>query len=398
MTAKNLSFTTIQKEDGYMGAGTGDVLVLALQEPLDVSSLVRESIEDTTIRSSVWDSGNGPSIGLRQGELSLVLDLPGLAANDGGAVTNDAEGDIIASAVGSYDAATGTTAADVSPTTTVFDVTSAAGLAPTNMILVETSAGYRVAPILSIDSAELTLAVPLPAAPASDNDVIAGVTYTPSETRTTWILEHHEDNDALGYKCQGVHFVPQISNIGATEGKARLTLPCTIGDWEHIPSTIASATPPDTFTRPGTIQDNGWFILTDGTDAITCIASTFNVENLLTAMRRADACKQNVVGEPEILPSADKAITTELWQPAGATTDPVAQLRKWFEEGTMLKCLYQVGCEPTDCIAFYFPAVYLSQEPKEVDKGGIMAIAANLKISLDRNSTVFDRPWYMARF
>lgn len=398
MTAKNLSSTTIQQEATYMGAGTGKVYVLALQEPLDTSSLVRESIEDTTVLSSVWDAGNGPTLGLRQGELSIVLDIPGLAANDGGAVVDDDEGALIAAAIGPADGATGTTVADAAATTLSFDVTSAAGLAVTNMILVETTSGYRVAPIEEIDSAELTLAVPLPVAPENGADVVAGVTYTPSETRYTYIVAHHMDNKALGYKCQGVHFVPQFSNIGAAEGKARLTLACTVGDWDHIASTLASATPPDTFDRAGIVQDGGWFILSDGTNAVTCIASTFSVENLLTAMRRADACKQNTVGEPEIIPSKDKAITTELWQPAGATTDPIARLRTWFEAGTSLKCLYQVGCEKTDCMAFFFPSVYLGQEPKEVDKGGIMAITANLRISLDRNSLVWTRPFYFARF
>lgn len=398
MTAKILGTTVLEQEVTYMGATDADPRVLAVQEPIDVSSLIREVIEDTTQRQSVWDGGDGPTLGLRAGEISLPVDLSGLAANDGGAVTDDSEGKIIAAAIGTSAGATGSTAA-AGWTTLVGSVASAAGLAPTKMVLVDCGAnGHRASAIQEIDTLELTLATPLPSAPAESAKVYGGVTYTPSETRKTYNVKIHEDNDELGWEVQGVHFVPEFTQLGAGEGKARLLLKGTIGDWANKASTLATDDPPDTFTRPGVIQDEGWFVLTDGTDAISCIVSSVQMSNLLTQMRRKDACKANCVGTPEIMPSMDKSLVAELWQPTGATADPIAQLRTWFAAGTKLKLLYQIGEQPADCIAFFFPAVVISQEPVPSDKDGLVAIPVNLKITLDRADTVFTRPWYFARF
>lgn len=400
MTAKILATTILEQETAYMGATDADPRVLALQEPIDVSSLIREVIEDSTQRQSVWDGGDAQTLGLRAGTLTLPVDLSGLAANDGGAVTDDAEGKIIAAAIGTSAGATGSTVlAAPAPTTKVFTVASAAGLAATKMVLVDCGAdGHRAAAIQEIDGAELTLATALPAAPAESAKVYGGVTYTPSETRKTYNVKIHEDNDELGWEVKGVHFIPEFSQLGAGEGKARLTLQGTIGDWENKASTIASDDPPDTFTRPGVIQDEGWFILTDGSTAISCIVSSVQMSNLLTQMRRKDACKANCVGTPEIMPSMDKGIVAELWQPTGATSDPIAQLRTWFAAGTKLKLMYQVGEQPADCIAWFFPAVVISQEPVPTDKDGLVAIPATFKVTLDRTDTVFTRPWYFARF
>ena len=398
MTAKNLSSTTLQKEDGYMGAGTGTVYVVALQEPLDTSSLVHDLYPDTTQRSNIWDAGGSPTTGLAKGELSLALDLSGLGTNAGGAVSDDDDGAIIAAAIGTSAGGTGTTVDDSTPSTTLNTVASAAGLAAGKMVLIETTQGHKAAMISAIDTLDVTVTPALPVAPANGADIFAGVTYTPSETRTTWILEHHKDNVGLAYKCVGCGLTPEITNIGAAEGKARLNLKLSIGDWENIVSTLDVADPPDTFINPGVVQSRGRFVLTDGSHTVTCIASTFTVAALLTEIRRADACQPNTVGEPEIMPSQDRMITTELWQAAGATADPIAQLRTWFDEDEMLQCLYQVGNLPGDCIAFYFPGVYLNSEPKEVEKNGLMAIKTELKVSVDRNSVVFDRPFYFARF
>jgi hypothetical protein len=400
MTAKIIATTVLEQETVYQGATDADRRVLALQEPIDVSSLIREVIEDTTQRASIWDGGDGPTLGLRAGELSLPVDLSGRAANDGGAVTDDSDGKVIAAAIGTSAGATGSTVeASPAPTTKVFTVVSAAGLAATKMVLVDCGAnGHRAAAIREIDGAEVTLDTPLPAAPGTAAAVYGGVTYTPSETRTTYNVKIHQDNDALGWEVKGVHFVPEFSQLGAGEGKARLTLKGTIGDWANMASTLASQGPPDTFTRPGVVQDEGWFVLTDGTDAISCIVSSVQMSNLLTQMRRKDACKANCVGTPEVMPSMDKSLVAELWQPTGATADPIAQLRTWFAAGTKLKLLYQIGEQPADCIAFYFPAVVISQEPVPSDKDGLVAIPAAFKITIDRADTVFTRPWYFARF
>lgn len=398
MTAKILATTILEQETAYMGATDADPRVLALQEPIDVSSLIREVIEDTTQRASVWDGGDGPTLGLRAGEISLPVDLSGLAENTGGAVTDDDDGKIIAAAIGTSSGATGSTAA-AGWTTKVGSVASAAGLAATELVLVDCGAdGHRAAAIQEIDTLELTLATPLPSAPAEAAKVYGGVTYTPSETRKTYNVKIHEDNDALGWEVKGVHFTPEFTQLGAGEGKARLTLKGTIGDWVNEASTLATDDPPDTFTRPGVIQDEGWFVLTDGSTAISCIVSSVQMSNLLTQMRRKDACKANCVGTPEIMPSMDKSLVAELWQPTGATTDPIAQLRTWFAAGTKLKLLYQIGEQPTDCIAFFFPAVVISQEPVPTDKDGLVAIPATFKVTLDRTDTVFTRPWYFARF
>lgn len=400
MTAKNLASTILEQETAYMGTTDADPRVLAVQEPIDTSSLVREVLEDSTQRASIWDGGDAPTPGLRQGEIAIPVDLAGLGANDGGAVVDDSEGKIIAAAIGTSAGATGSTVeASPAPTTKVFTVVSAAGLAATKMVLVDCGVnGHRAAAIQEVDGAELTLATPLPAAPAAPAKVYGGVTYTPSETRKTYNVKIHKDNDKLGWECLGVHFIPEFSQLGAGEGKARLTLRGTLGDWDHDTSTLATDDPPDTFTDPGVIQDEGWFVLTDGATAITCICSTLQMQNLLTQMRRKDACKRNCVGEPEVMPSMDKAITAELWQPAGATANPIDQLRTWFAGKTKLQLLYQVGEAPGDALAWFFPAVVISQEPVDGDKDGLVAITATFKATIDRASTVFTRPWYFARF
>ena len=146
MTAKIIATTVLEQETVYQGATDADPRVLALQEPIDVSSLIREVIEDTTQRPSVWDGGDGPTLGLRAGELSLPVDLSGLAANDGGAVTDDSDGKVIAAAIGTSAGATGSTVeASPAPTTKVFTVASAAGLAATKMVLVDCGAnGHQI--------------------------------------------------------------------------------------------------------------------------------------------------------------------------------------------------------------------------------------------------------------
>lgn len=397
MTSKfNLSATTAEMETAYYGAGNGTELVVNLQEQMDTSSLVEEAIAPTTIHESIWDAGDGPTPGLRQGEINLVVDLSGLGTNAGGAITDDNDGKLIAAAIGSSSGGTGSTAA-AGWTTATGDVTSAVGFAEAEMVLAATTTGNWVGMISDITGSALTLTPDLPTAPAESAKIYAGVTYTPSTTRSTWIIKHHRDANKIGYQAVGVSFVPEFANLGAAEGKARLTLKGMLGDHSKIASSIGSIGTPDTFTNPGVIQDKGRFVLTDGTDTVTCIASTFNFTNPLTQMRRADACQANASGAPEIMPTSDKVIETELWQASGAD-DPIDQLRTWQAAGDMLQCLYQIGNEPGDILAFYFPAVYINEDPKEVDKNGLMAIKTMLKVSLDGSSAVFTAPWYFARF
>jgi len=395
---KDISATTIQKETALYGAGTGDTYILALQEQLDVSSLVRESIEDSTVRGSVWDSGNGARLGLRSGELALSVDLCGLGTNAGGAITEDNDSKLIEAAIGACDAGTGTTAA-AAGSATVFSVAAADGLLETNMILVETTAGNRVAMIEDIDTLELTVTPPLPVAPAESAKVYAGLNYQPVDTgRTSWIIEHHKDNDAIGYQCVGCTLVPEFTNLGAQEGKAKLSLKVAVGDHDTIPSTLASIDPPDTFTGQGVIQDKGYIKLFDGTNTITCLASTFAVSGLLEQVRRVDACQTNCIGAAEVVPSQNRAVEVELWQESGATADPMAQLKNWYENGTSVELVYQINDAPGETVAFFFPAIYLKAEPTLVNKNGLMAVKCSFKVSIDRNSTVFTKPFYFARF
>ena len=406
MTMKMISATTLEKENGYMGDGDGSVYVLALQEALDTATFVREALEDTSIRASAWDGGDAPTLGLRQGEPALVVDLSGLGYdpatgdpnNDGGLVAADNDSVVIASAIGAAAVGTGTTCA-AGWTTTSGDVDSAAGLAAGRMVMIASGDKYVAAAIADITGSTVTLATPLPVAPVLGAVLYAGITYTPQASpRDTYILEHHMDNDEIAFRARGVHMVPEFANLGAAEGKARLTLPCTVGDWERISSSLDTIDPPDTFVNPGIVQDDGYFVLTDGTNAVACLASTMTMSNLLAPMRRADACKANTVGEPEIIPSMDKQVVCEVWQASGATGDPMEQLLEWWESGEKLKLMYQVGPTPCESVAFYFPAVCLIQEPTLVDKGGIMAVSCTMKITLDRASEVFTRPWYFARF
>jgi hypothetical protein len=397
MTAKfNLSATTAQKEASLYGAGGGTEYVLNLQEQLDISSLVEEQIAPSSIRESVWDAGDGPTPGLRQGDLSLVVDLGALSSNAGGIIADDYSGALIAAAIGTSSGGTGTECAAAWDTVTG-DVDSAAGLAEAEMVLVETSTGHWAAAIEDITGTTLTLDPPLKTAPAEDAVVYAGVTYTPSETRTSWVVKHHRDANKMGVQCTGVTFVPEFSNLGAQEGKARLTLKGMLGDHAKIASTLGSVGSPDTFTEPGVVQDQGRFVLTDGTDTVECIATTFNFTNPLTQVRRADACQPNTNGEADIMPSMDRMIEVELWQASGAD-DPLDQLRIWLAAGDMLRCLYQVGNGPAETIAWYFPAVYINADIVPVDKNGLMALKVTLKVSLDGASSVFTVPWYFARF
>lgn len=397
MTAKNLSSTTLEKEVSFHGAGTGTKYVLAVREPLDTSPLVHDVYADTTIRGSIWDAGDAPTVGNAKGDLTIALDLSGLGTNAGGIIANDGDGAVIEGAIGTASGGTGSTAV-AGWNTETGDAASAAGFAVAEMALFETTLGNRVAMINTIATAKLTVEPALPIAPAASAKIYAGVTYTPSETRTTWILTHNKDNDALGYVCTGCGLTPEITSIGAAEGKARLNLKVSVGDWDTAASTLASDDPANTFTNPGVVQSHGRFVLTDGTNTVECIASSFTVANLLTEMRRASACQPNTIGEPEIMPSQDRLIDTELWQAGGNAADPISQLRTWFDDGTMLSCMYQVGDQPGDTLALYFPACFLNVEPKEVDKSGLMAIKVQLKVSVDRNDVVLTRPFYFARF
>lgn len=397
MTAKfNLSATTAQKEASLYGAGSGTEYVLNLQEQLDISNLVEEQIAPSSIRESVWDAGDGPTPGLRQGDLSLVVDLGALSSNAGGAITDDNSGALIAAAIGTSSGGTGTTCA-AGWNTTTGDVASAAGLAEAGLVLFETTTGHWAAAISDINASTLTVDPPLKTAPGENAKLYAGVTYTPSETRTSWIVTHHRDAKKMGIQCTGVTFVPEFSNLGAQEGKARLTLKGALGDHVQIASSIGSVGTPDTFTEPGVIQDQGRFVLTDGSDTVECIASTFNFTNPLTQVRRQDACQPNTNGEAVIMPSMDRMIEVELWQASGAD-DPLDQLRIWLAAGDMLTCLYQVGNGPAETLAWYFPAVYINADITPVDKNGLMALKVSLKVSLDGASSVFTVPWYFARF
>jgi hypothetical protein len=142
MTMKNISATTLEKEATYMGAGDGTTRRIALQEPLNVDTFIREALEDTTIRGSVWDGGNAPSTGLRQGEPVLPVDVGGLGydpatgdpMNDGGLVANDGDGVILAAAIGPASVGTGTTCA-AGWNTLTGDVAAGAGLAAGRMVM-----------------------------------------------------------------------------------------------------------------------------------------------------------------------------------------------------------------------------------------------------------------------
>lgn len=399
MTMKDLSATTIQKENSLYGAGTGSTYILALQEPLDVSTLVRESLEDNTVRGSVWDSGNGPRLGLRSGELNLACDLCGLGTNAGGLISEDNDSKIIAGAIGAVTTGTGTDVSDVAASTEVFDVTSAAGLAEGTLILIATPQGNRVAAIADIATLEVTVTPPLPAAPADEALIYAGLNYTPTDTaRSSYIIKHHKDNDIAGYECTGCTLVPEFANLGPQEGKARINFKVAVGDHTDMASTLASIGAPDTMTGQGVIQDHGYIKIYDGTNTVTCLASSFSVSGLLEQIRRVDACQNNCQGEAEILPSKNRTIECELWQPAGATADPLEQCLSWFEAGTAVEMMYQVNDNPGETIAFYFPAVFLKAEPTLVNKNGLMAVKTSWTVTIDRNSTVFTKPFYFARF
>ncbi len=394
MTAKsNISVTTIQKESTFHGSGTGSERVVSLTEQLDTSSLVRETLPRESIRSSIWDLGEAPSIGLKKGEFNCSVYLTGLGTNTGGTVTKDNDNDILEPVIGSSVAGTGTSTSGTW-TTTGGDVASAAGLSEGSLIMI----GNKVAAINDITTNTVTVTPPLPSAPSSGTTVYAGITYQPSETRSTFIVKHYRDNNYIGYACTGCGIVPEFQSLGAGEGQAKVNLKVTVGDWEHETYDISTAPAPDTFTNQGVVQNEGRFIVSDGTNHIQCIVSSFNVNGLMEEIRRVDACQPNCVGTPELVPPEDRTIEVEVWQLAGANQDPISRARTWFVNGTPLELLYQIGNTAGDTVAFYFPAVYVNAEPKEVDKNGLMAIKLQFKITRNMNSSVFTKHFYMARF
>lgn len=395
MTAKsNISVTYLEKEQTFHGSGDGNAKVISLTEQLDTSSLVRESLKRDSVRSSIWDLGEAPSLGLKQGELQASVYLTGLGSNTGGTVQADNDDYVLSSVIGSSSGGTGTTTSGTW-TSTGGDVASASGLEVGEMIMV----GNKVAAISSIVSNAVTVTPPLPAAPSSGTTVYAGLTYQPSDVRNTWIVKHYRDNNYIGYKCTGCGIVPEFANLGAGEGQAKVNLKISVGDWAHDTTyDITTAPAPNTFTRQGVVQNQGRFVVSDGTNNIQCIVSSFNVSGLMGEVRRQDACQPNCIGVPELIPPEDRTIEVELWQLAGANADPISRLRTWFESGSPLELLYQIGNKAGDTVAFYFPAVFVNAEPKEVDKNGLMAIKVMFKVTRNMNSTVFTKHFYMARF
>jgi len=129
-----------------------------------------------------------PILGLKNASklaLAVALRGTGTAAGDGvGALgaADLAECQLLENAFGGESKGTGTDVNDVAATTTGCTVTSAAGLAEGQAVLVTLSTGLEATVISDITGNDLTFSRALSAAPADEAVIYAGTTYYPSET------------------------------------------------------------------------------------------------------------------------------------------------------------------------------------------------------------------------
>ena len=379
-----LQYVEMEKETVYLGAGDGTVLVPLLQEQINTEPFVNATLEDTSIISSVFEAGQAPRKGLQEGSFGMDLDLAALEANTGGAITIDELGKVLRDAVGASVCGTGSTLNDVTPSTTEYDATSAAGIAIGDMILVGGEARY----VANKSTNTLTVTPAHSAAPTNGATIYAGQTLTPSDTRSTYKVTIHNDL-TNGFLVEGVHMVPSFEGLSAGEGKCKVKLACSLGKWTDETSDLDTITPVNVGDVPAVVQSEGKFVLTDGVSTINANVSAFSLGNLLTENRPQDVTKPNCIGAPAVVPGKPE-ITVELWE----TASERETLRAWFSDRTDLELVYQIGNSAADCIAFYFPKVFLKGEPAITDKGGLVSLKTSLQVSAPAGEAHF----VMARF
>jgi len=379
-----LQYVELELETSYLGSGDGTVLVPQLQEQINTEPFVNQSLEDTSIISSVFQSGEAPRKGLQEGSFGLSMDLAALETNTGGAITIDELGKVLRDSVGASVCGTGSTINDVTPSTTEYDATSASGISIGDLILVQGEARFvsnKVTETLTVTPAHSV-------APTNGATIYAGQTLTPDDTRATYKVTIHNDL-TNGFLVEGVHMVPSFEGLSAGEGKAKIKLACSFGKWTDETSDLATISPVNCGDIPAVVQSEGKFVLTDGTTTINANVSAFALGTLLTEVRPQDVTKPNCIGAPAVVPGKPE-ITVELWE----TVDERETLRTWFNARTDLELVYQIGDSAADCVAFYFGKVFLKGEPAITDKGGLVSLKCTLQVSAEPGEAHF----VMARF
>jgi hypothetical protein len=383
----------IQKETTYLGSGTGSIMYLAIQDLPGIENFVRELHGDESVRQSIFDHGDAPKVGLKDGAFSLVCNFSA-AGSDGisGNLTADNFHSLLKSAFGASSNSSGSTSTGASAVDSV-DVVAGEGDNFNTGSFIMLDNEVRIIENISTD--ELSVTPDLSTAPSSGTVVYGSMSYYTDDTadRDTYIVEYHTETQKISVKARGCELLPTFGSLGAGEGPAMLTLEAISGTYGEQDSSIANTA--DTATNKGPVQSQGNFILSDGTTDLDLKPSSFELVPPLGSARFPDGSAENSKGQPRLI-FTEGTITSTILQ-EDDENDPINQFRTWMEAGTELSVLYQVGNQPGDTIAFYCPYVFINSEPVPTEVDGLLGVEVNLKISEDRAATQLTKALYIGR-
>ena len=382
-------------ENSYMGGVTGNTtMYLALQEKPGAESFKTNPLPVAENKQNIWDKGAPPKKGKREGMWKLVLRCAGSCDNGTTALSDDNLHTLLGAALGGSGKSEGSEVSGAG-STTQFTVQDVSHFAAGKFLLVEDQPRL----VVSTSGDDVIVWPPLSGAPASSADVYPAFNYYPDDSaaRTTFRGEYHRESNKLGIRSKGVSLIPQFSQLGVDEGMALVAFDAQSGDYEDIASDFSSARVPDTGMNPGPIMESGYMYLSDGSNNLALIPSSFTPTLPMKESRFKDGTAENGLGAPTLVPG-EGGIEAVVYQPSDAD-DPIDQLRSWFTNRTNLKLFYAVGKTQGDCLAFMFPYVWLKEEPdpnEEVD--GLGAVKLSLEIGRDRTSgATLNKAFYIGR-
>lgn len=382
----------ITKEAAFMGATTGSQYTLAILDSPGESGWTDGIHPDETMQATITEHGSGPKKGRREAPLSLPCKMGALTAGITDAAAEDAFHALLVACMGGGITSAGDVAATGCTTNTI-KVVSETGMNPGAFVLINGEAAI----IITSSAGEITIDPPISSSsvPAATDLVYGSLTALVADAaRDTYQVEYHKEGSKVAWRLQGVTMIPKFSNLSRGEGPAKVSFDGAGADYTEISSDIGSAAAADLCTQEGPIAMGGRFALTDGTDTLTGGIAKFSPTVPLGFSNRADGTAQNGNGAPTSV-KAEGSIELTLAQGA-ADADPIDQLKLWLTNKTALRCIYQIGTEAGDTIAFYFPRVYVNATPIPVDVDGLIGIDTKLKIS-SLSADTLTSPMYVGR-
>lgn len=360
------------QNEATFGGGTADFSAngykMRLTEKPGLDGIKQDILNSQTLRDSWDDAGGRPVNGLKNGKVDWNVLMTG-ATYSGGSITADGLSKLLEDCTGLRTVSSDSVTSG-SPTTTVIPFTGGAFVAG-DIVRIEN----QIRRVASVAAGEITLDLPLNAAPASGVDILGCEYFTPSNSAVASICSALKADDVeftrllLGGCCVSLG----LGTIKPGEN------PKLSGSFEFANFTdSASITDPtvETPTEGITVGNSDYITFKDSTGALynpdisEISAPTGIKREWKSSVNNAVNGKSGFVAVPE-----DANIDVTAYQ--DGTYSKIRDL-----VGTATPLLIQIGTVEGKIFGVYYPEVFVLNPPVPADIGAVTGVKFSFKASV----------------